>query len=78
MTQGDPKPPAKEDSVTRQLGSFASVGLEFLLAILLPGALGYWLDTKWHTTPWLMLVGGAFGFAVGLYKMLQTAKRTMR
>jgi F0F1-type ATP synthase assembly protein I len=62
----------------RQLGSFASMGFEFIAAILLPGGLGYWLDTKWQTTPWLMLVGGVFGFGVGLYMMLKAAKQSMR
>lgn len=78
MADGGKKTPQADDSVMRQLGSFASMGVEFIVAVLLPGALGYWLDGKWQTTPWLMLVGGMFGFGLGLYMMLKAAKQAMR
>jgi F0F1-type ATP synthase assembly protein I len=78
MAEGSKKPPSDDQSTSRILGSFAGVGLEFLLAMLLPGALGYWLDGKFDSRPWLMLLGGAFGFAVGLYRMLDTVKRSSR
>ena len=78
MATGGKKTPADEPSVMRQLGSFASMGFEFIAAVMLPGGLGYWLDGRWQTTPWLMLIGGAFGFGVGLYMMLKAAKQSMR
>lgn len=78
MAEGGIQPPSDEPSVLRQLGSFASMGVEFIVAVLIPGWLGYWLDGRWETTPWLMLLGGVFGFGVGLYMMLKTAKQSMR
>ncbi len=78
MADGGKKSPQADDSVTRQLGSLASMGMEFIVAVLLPGGLGYWLDGKWQTSPWLMLLGGLFGFGVGLYMMLRASKRAMR
>jgi F0F1-type ATP synthase assembly protein I len=78
MAEGGKKSPQADDSVMRQLGSFASMGMEFIVAVLLPGAFGYWLDGKWQTSPWLMLLGGFFGFGVGLYMMLRASKRAMR
>jgi F0F1-type ATP synthase assembly protein I len=36
------------------------------------GALGYFLDKWLHTSPWLTLMFGLIGFAVGLGAVLQT------
>jgi ATP synthase protein I len=55
-----------------------SLGFEFLAAILLPGALGWWLDRLLGWTPWLMLVGGLIGFAAGLRLLLATANRSFK
>jgi F0F1-type ATP synthase assembly protein I len=55
-----------------------SLGFEFLAAILLPGALGWWLDRLLGWTPWLMLVGGLVGFAAGLRLLLATANRSFK
>jgi len=49
----------------------SSVGIEFILSVLVPGAAGWWLDRKFGTMPWLMLVGGLFGFAAGFYVLLK-------
>ena len=44
----------------------ASVGFEFIIAVLVPGALGWWLDGKFGSRPWIMLAGGLLGFIAGL------------
>ena len=33
---------------------------------------GYWLDKKWHTTPWLLVVGSLVGFAAGMWVLFRT------
>ncbi len=91
MAEGDSTPPtddrspkkvpdwaSSKESLARQVGNVAGIGFEFLAAVLLPGGLGYWLDGKWSTGPWLMLAGGAFGFFAGLYLMLRAVNRVMR
>ena len=42
------------------------IGFEFLAAICLMGAIGFYLDRRLGTSPWLLIVGGAVGFAAGL------------
>jgi F0F1-type ATP synthase assembly protein I len=76
---GSDQPPSKKDASTLQaLASLAGIGFEFLAAVLLPGALGWWLDQKFGSAPWIMLSGGVFGFAAGLYLMLRAANRAMK
>ena len=70
--------PSGDDSVLRMVGATAGVGMEFIATVLLPGALGYWLDRKLGTPPWLMIALGVVGFAIGLYRMLMTAKSAMK
>ena len=52
----------------------SSLGFEFVAAVLLPGALGWWLDSKAGTRPWLMLVGGLLGFGIGLRILMRSVK----
>lgn len=72
MPEQPPGPKRDDASVLRLMAGPITVGFEFLAAVLLPGALGYWLDGRFDTRPWLMIVGGVFGFGVGLYRMLKT------
>jgi F0F1-type ATP synthase assembly protein I len=32
-------------------------------------AIGYWLDQKWNTSPWLLLTGFFIGFASMFYNI---------
>lgn len=56
----------------------SSVGFEFVFSVLVPGALGWWLDRKFGTAPWLMLVGGMFGFGAGFYRLMKTVTESNR
>jgi len=37
--------------------------------------LGWWLDGKWGSRPWLLLVGTTVGVTGGLFKLWRTGKR---
>ena len=65
-------------SVLRMLGQTAGVGFEFLATVGLPLGLGYWLDTKCGTKPWLMIALGSLGFAAGLFRMLKAGAAAMK
>ncbi len=43
----------------------SSLGIEVAVATLLGGLLGWWLDGRWHTKPWLMLGGLVLGAIIG-------------
>jgi F0F1-type ATP synthase assembly protein I len=56
----------------------AGVGIEFIVAVGLCAAIGWWLDRSWQTGPWLVITGCAVGFAVGLIQMVRAAQKMMK
>lgn len=58
--------------------ALSGLGMEFLAALAVPGGVGWWLDSRWHTSPWLLLIGIAVGFAVGLYIMIRASNRLIK
>jgi F0F1-type ATP synthase assembly protein I len=58
--------------------SASSVGLEFGLSVVLCVLLGLWLDGKWDTSPWMMLLGLALGLAAGFTSLLRNLRRADR
>jgi F0F1-type ATP synthase assembly protein I len=47
------------------------LGLQFVVAILLCLYAGMWLDTKFHSAPWCMLIGAIVGAGAGFYSMFR-------
>jgi len=45
------------------------VPFTFCRAVFLGGLIGYYLDLWLHTTPWLMVLFGGFGFAGGIIEL---------
>lgn len=42
-----------------------TIGLEMVL----PAGLGAWLDSRWGTSPWLVIMGAILGFAVSMWHL---------
>ena len=52
-----------------RLSTVAGGGLEFAVAILLGVFAGQWLDRRWGTSPWLVVIGAMLGAGAGFYKL---------
>jgi len=50
---------------------YAAVGIQFGLTISLFALLGRWLDGRFGTSPWLLLLGVLLGFGGGTYSLLK-------
>jgi F0F1-type ATP synthase assembly protein I len=62
---------ALQENVTRS-GRVAGAAYTLVGGILLLGGLGYWLDGRWNTAPWLLLTGLLLGIVVGFYELVKT------
>lgn len=51
---------------------YAQIGMLIVTPMLALGALGYWLDRKFRTAPWLLLAGLILGMAAGFTNFLKT------
>lgn len=56
----------------RKLAPYLNIGYVWAASVILFTALGWYLDKKWHTSPWLTLVGALLGVATGFYQFLKT------
>jgi F0F1-type ATP synthase assembly protein I len=59
-------------------GSYLGVGLQFALSIVLFVYLGQWLDRRFGTEPWMLLLGllvGAGGSFYSIYRKLMADLR---
>jgi F0F1-type ATP synthase assembly protein I len=67
--------------VLREVGRFTGFGLGWALSVLFFLLIGYWLDGRLGTLPWLTMLGafvGAAGGFVSLYRGLTAASRAER
>ena len=51
--------------------SYAGLGVEMVVPIVLGLLLGRWLDGLWGTGPWLLLAGVLLGIAAGFYNFFR-------
>ncbi|MFH1487825.1 MAG: AtpZ/AtpI family protein [Pseudomonadota bacterium] len=61
----------------RTLGHLSTIGLTMAISIALGALIGHWLDDKFGTEPWLLLVFLGFGIAAAfknLYVMYNKIK----
>ena len=53
--------------------AYASLGFEVVVPVALLTFGGYWLDSRWGTLPWFVLLGAFLGMAVGFYNLFRRA-----
>ena len=58
--------------------SASSVGLELGIAVALGLAIGYWLDQRLGTAPWMLLLWLVIGFAAGFRGVLRAVRAADR
>ena len=55
-------------------GTLGGLGLMLGVSVALGALLGWYLDGRWGTSPWLTLVGTLLGTGAGLYEVLTTLR----
>lgn len=57
---------------------YSYVGIFFGVAIALGYFAGHWADGKWHTDPWLSVVGLLVGVASGFRELYRVSKQALK
>ena len=63
--------PKKPADMASQPALALELPFTFVGAIVVGGAIGFFLDRWMHTKPWLMLVFGGLGFYAGMREVLR-------
>ena len=58
-----------------QAASLSYLGIFFSVSLVIGAAIGSFLDRKWGTHPYLMMVGVVLGIATGFNELWRLAKR---
>lgn len=48
----------------KKYAQFLGLGAEIAVALSAPIFFGYWLDLKWETSPWMLLIGIFIGIVL--------------
>ncbi|MBI5473909.1 MAG: AtpZ/AtpI family protein [Ignavibacteriae bacterium] len=60
-------------NLAKDFGPFLTLGLQLAISVVAFFFLGYWLDGKLGTWPWLTIIGAFLGATGGLIKFLREA-----
>lgn len=69
----------KKDSrkrILNELGPYLNMGMQLVVTIAVMALLGWWLDTKFDTEPWLLVVFSFLGAIAGMVTFIKTALRS--
>ena len=65
-------------SAWKAVGALSTVGLSFVLAIVIGTAAGYWVDGRFGTKPWGFFVGFFLGLAAGILNVYRITTQAMK
>ncbi len=75
---GDPKTGPRQPPPAVSGAEFAGIGLQFAAVILAFTFVGYWLDKRLGTSPWLLVLGVFGGAGAGIYSMFLKVSAAQR
>jgi ATP synthase protein I len=62
----------------RELWFYSSLSFSIALSIVIGLGIGYWLDTKFNTSPWLTLIFLGLGVIAGFRNIYLAVQRSRR
>jgi len=78
----DPQPTTRESGsmadTARTIGALSTVGLSFVLSIVIGAGLGWYLDKSFGTAPWMFFLFFAIGVAAGVLNVYRIAGRILK
>ena len=72
-----PAPPAGRGATfARQFALAVELPFVLVAMVVIGGGIGYWLDSRFHTSPLFLLLLGALGFAAGVRELMRRLSRS--
>jgi F0F1-type ATP synthase assembly protein I len=68
----------EKESNGRRKGAVYQGGSEAVFSILITAGIGYWLDSRFETTPTFLLIGLAVGFAAFTVRLVRLGREMQR
>ncbi len=65
----------KKDSTMKEVLALSSIGMSFVICIIIGLAMGYYIDRYFSTKPWFTLLFLCFGIAAGFKNLYEAVKR---
>lgn len=65
-------------SAMRQASPFLTAGIQLAASVVVMFFLGHWLDERWHTAPWLVIIGSMAGAAAGFTQFIRAVNAVTR
>jgi len=65
-------------STAADLGRYAGLGLQFAASLALFGAIGWWVDQRLSTRPWIFILGLLGGAALAFVSLLRAVPSSGR
>jgi len=62
----------------KTIGALSTVGMSFVLAIVLGVAAGYYIDNHFGTKPWGFLIGFVFGLVAGVLNVVRASRTFLK
>jgi ATP synthase protein I len=75
LKQKDDKKENKKGSPWQEFAQYGSLGITMVISTVGCYFLGYWLDKKLGTSPYLSLIGLFLGISAGFYQLYKITKR---
>lgn len=73
-----PQPRKPLPDTVRELGALSTVGLSFVVAIVLGAWFGWLLDRWLGTSPWFFFLFFLLGLVAGVLNVFRTAKKFLK
>lgn len=66
---------SEKQTQARRQGLAYQAASEAVFAILIAAGLGYWADSHFETSPWLLLIGLGLGFTAFVLRLLRLGRQ---
>ncbi|MBL7686127.1 MAG: AtpZ/AtpI family protein [Deltaproteobacteria bacterium] len=68
-----PKKMSDRDSLYRAMGLYSGLGIQLVVSVMVGVYAGDWLDKRWQTAPFMLMLGLFLGAGSGFYQLFRVA-----